>query len=242
MKKTTYIALSGLTALLLVYTGYFTITQPPKAATATTTPMLTEEVVDKNTLTTKNGKSITVRETNPSGQSLSTITLIPLGFENNTEIVLEKNKLSTFFLVDINRDSFEEFAIITTSQGSGSYGELTLFTTANNKQLTPVLIPSMSEEDTKKGALFEGYLGHDTFSIIDGKLIREFPIYNASDTNSLPTGPSKKILYSLSVATSGVWSVNLEAELQIISSTSTKATSTLTVASSTKSTATSTRP
>lgn len=194
---------------------------------ATTTAPVIEETLAKNILTTKTGKRITVNETNPSGESLSTITITPSGFENNTEIVLEKNKLTNFFLVDINSDGYDELAIITTSVGSGSYGDITLFTTSNDKALTLLDVPALDEDLTKKGALFDGYQGHDNFRKVDGGLlVREFPTYNASDTNNLPTGPLKKVFYTLTMATSGSYSVNLVSEVKIGSSTITTSTTT----------------
>jgi hypothetical protein len=40
-------------------------------------------------------------------------------------------------------------------------------------------------------------MGHDSFSIIGNSLIREFPTYKKEDTNNEPTGPIKRIIYSL---------------------------------------------
>ena len=40
-------------------------------------------------------------------------------------------------------------------------------------------------------------MGHDSFSIINGDLVREFPTYVGTDTQSLPTGQRKKVIYSL---------------------------------------------
>lgn len=200
MNKTIYSVLTLVTIGLIGYTGFYASTVAPTqpvAIVATTTPTVTEEIPAKNILTTKTGKTISIVETNPNGESMSTLRIIPKGFEINGEIILERNKLSNFFLIDMNNDGFDELAIITTSQGSGSYGTVTLFTTTGDKGLTLVETPEVTEDLTKKGALFEGYLGHDLFSNSSGVLLREFPTYTASDTNSMPTGPSKKIFYAL---------------------------------------------
>ena len=243
MHKTTYIVLLVVTLSLLGYTAFYTFTKPTTPlvvapVVATTTPPAIEETPPQNILTTKTGKRITVNETNPSGESLSTITLIPSGFENNSEIVLEKNKLTNFFLIDLDRDGYDELAVITTSAGSGSYGDITLFTTSKDKTLALLDVPTLDEDLTKKGALFDGYQGHDNFKKVDdGLLVREFPTYNASDTNNLPTGPVKKVFYTLTMATSGAYTVNLVSEVKVGSSTVVTTASTTAPKSSTGSTA-----
>lgn len=208
MKRTIYSILCVIALGLLGYTAYYAMTHvatPEVVVTpvATTTPPVIE---DKNTYTTKSGKKIKLVETNPAGESLSTITITPSGFATNTPIVLDENKLTNSFYDDLNKDSYEELIITTVSQGSGSFGEVFIFTTASNTQLLPVTIPEITEDDTKIGATFEGYAGHDSFTVINGNLTREFPTYKKTDTNSEPTGPRKSIFYKL-VEKNGMYSI-----------------------------------
>lgn len=223
MNRTTYISLLFLTLGLSAYTGYYAFTRPdtiPVAVTASPLPL--EEVPAKNILTTKTGKVISIKETNPAGENLSTITLSPKGFVDNAVITLEKNKLTNFFLIDLDKDGFDELALITTAEGPGSYGELTLFSTKDDAGLIKIDMPEVTEETTKKGALLEGYSGHDTFIKENGLLTREFPIYVGTDTNALPSGGIKKLTYSLSFV-NGKYIIVLEKE----AATSTLATSTI---------------
>lgn len=204
MKKTIYIVLAGIATLLLVYTGYYAIThqevpQITLAATSTEVMAVTTPPVDTNTHTTPNGKKITLIETNPLGESASTITLTTSGFATNSPIILETSKLIDSFYADLNDDSFEELIIITQAQGSRSYGEAIIYTSASNTALLPVRIQQITENDTKKESLFEGYLGHDSFSLINKVLSRSFPTYKKNDSNDNPTGPTKTVLYSLSM-------------------------------------------
>ncbi len=234
MNKTIYIALSLVTVGLLGYTGFYTFTQStiqPEVVVATSAPIVIEEIPAKNILTTKTGKTISVVETNPNGESMSNLRIIPRGFENTTEILLEKNKLTDFFLIDMNSDGYDELVIITTSQGSGNYGEITLFTTTGDKGLALIETPQISEDLTKKGGLFEGYLGHDIFSNNSGILLREFPTHNASDTNNMPTGLTKKIVYTLGEI-AGKYSITLTNENKSISPTTTTASILVTSSSS----------
>lgn len=223
MNKTIYSALTLATIGLIGYTGFYASTQSNNQAVAivaTTTPTITEEIPAKNILTTKTGRTISIVETNPNGESMSSLRIIPKGFTDSKEILLEKNKLTDFFLVDMNNDGYDELAIVTISQGSGSYGEVTLFTTVGDTGLTLIETPQISEDLTKKDGLFEGYLGYDIFTNNSGTLLREFPIYNASGTNNMPTGLTKKIVYILGEI-SGKYSVTLTNENKPISSSTT---------------------
>lgn len=240
MKKNIYIALIVVATGLLGYTVYYMMSTPtnsasgapanPPAPTAIATS--TEPKEDLNTVTTLSGKKIKVEESNPQGQSLSTIVITPSGFATNTPITLETNKLTKFFLADLNRDSFDELVLITTADGSGSYGDATIYTTAQDQGLITVKIPVIQESDTKKGGLFEGYMGHDTFSMVNGILMREFPLYNATDTNSTPTGGTRKVIYTLEEK-DGVYSVAFT-KVPVQAATTPTTTSTSTATSTTK--------
>jgi hypothetical protein len=89
-----------------------------------------------------------------------------------------------------------------------------IYTTASDTQLLPVAIPEMTENDTKKGALLEGYMGHDSYSVKNGVLTRSFPTYKKTDTNSEPTGPTKTILYTI-VEKMGTYEAKLQATTTI---------------------------
>jgi hypothetical protein len=202
MQKNIYIILCVAAIGLTGYTFYYTmsnVAQPAPITITDPTPIATTTPVveDPNTYTTKSGKKIKLVETNPAGESLSTVTITPTGFATNSPIILELNKLTNSSYADLNNDGYEELIITTVAQGSGSFGEVFIYTTASDTQLLPVTIPEMSEEDTKKGGLFEGYMGHDSFMLVNGKLSREFPTYAKTDTNNEPTGPRKTVLYTL---------------------------------------------
>ena len=135
MKKI-YFVLLLITVILLGYTGYYVVSTKkisspsPVVATTTEATTTTIEVVQspdtKKTFITKTGKLITLQETNPTEQNLSTITITPEGFATNTPLVLEKNKLTNSLFADINKDTHEELILITTTQDPSKYSEATL--------------------------------------------------------------------------------------------------------------------
>lgn len=236
MQKPIYVFLLLITTLLIGHTLYYSFTHQPAAispvftetASSTELAASTTTVPAPNTLlTTQSGKTITVTETNPNGESLSTILITSAGFASNTPITLETNTLTHFFLADLNQDTYDELILITTAQGSGSYGEAIIYTTTNDQGLVPVTIPQLKEEDTKKGGLFEGYMGHDTFTLASGTVLtREFPTYTASDTESLPTGPVKKVFYTLTLKGSSTPSITFAKDTQVAASSTQSASST----------------
>lgn len=230
MNKITYTPLLLATILLTGYTSYYTLTNQealvsPTVTPATTTPSIVYEFSDKNSLKTKTGKTITVKETNPNGESLSTITITPKGFENNEPIILEKNKLTNFFLLDMNKDTFDELILITTAQGAGSYGEVTIFTTKGDLKLQQVVTPEVTEDSTKQGELFEGYAGYDGFSVLNGALVREFPTNTSTNTGTIPTGLARKIAYSI-IEKEGAFLIELSKNLPTITQGTSTASST----------------
>lgn len=204
MKKTIYIVLSVLTTILLGGTLYYTYTHqtiptaPVAPPVATTTEEVSIPAVPTTVLMTQTNKKITISDTHPDGESLSTVNITTEGFATNSPVVINDNRLTDFFILDLNKDHYDELVIITQAQGSGSEGGAVIFTTASDTGLIPVTIPKIQDTDIKKGGLFEGYMGHDSFSTsTDGLLIRSFPTYLAKDSNDNPTGPTRSIVYNL---------------------------------------------
>ena len=143
---------------------------------------------------TKTGKTIIISETHPVGQSLSTIKISTKDFEHNHSETYENvDPISDVFIADLDGNGFDEIYIITTSHGSGSYGKVMGFASNNDKSLSMINFPDIEKEEK----IFEGYMGHDIFTVEDQKLVRTFPIYNKDDTNQNPTGGKRKLIYGL---------------------------------------------
>lgn len=91
---------------------------------------------------------------------------------------------------DLNRNGSPEIYVYSSTYGSGSFGKIYAFEflpTSFDAIRTEPLLPMLAE----------GYMGHDSFKIENGQLVREFPIYRAGDTNARPTGGTRKIWYEL---------------------------------------------
>ena len=155
---------------------------------------------------TKTGKTIIVSETHPVGRSLGTIEIRTKGFEHNFQAVYEDmDPILDVFVADLDGNGFDEIYIITTAAGSGSYGTALGFASNKDKSLSMIHFPEMRRGD----AHFEGYMGHDTFTIEGRKLVRIFPVYNKGDTNEKPTGGRRKLAYGL-VPGEAMWQLRIE--------------------------------
>ena len=160
---------------------------------------------------TKTGKSITISETHPVGQSLSTIEISTRDLAHHfREIYQDRDPISDVFVADIDGNGFDEIYIITTSAGSGSYGTVLGLASNKDKSLSMIHFPEIRDGDVN----FEGYMGHDTFRIEGQKLVRLFPIYTRGDTNIKPTGGIRKLVYGLYPG-EAMWQLKIEKSEQL---------------------------
>lgn len=143
---------------------------------------------------TRSGRSIVIQESHPVGQSLSEISIESKGFEHDfSEVFSDQDPISSVLVADLDGNGFDEFYIVTVSSGSGSYGAVLGLASNKDKSLSTIQFPEIREGDE----VFAGYMGHDTFTISDGTLLRSFPLYRPSDTNEGPTGGTRKVRYGL---------------------------------------------
>ena len=155
---------------------------------------------------TKTGKTIIISETHPVGQSLSTIEISTKDFEHNYPEKYENvDPISDVLMADLDENGFDEIYIITTSSGSGSYGRVFGFASNNDKSLSMINFPDIQKEDK----MFEGYMGHDVFTIENQKLVRTFPLYKKGDNNQNPTGGKRKVVYGLHPG-EAMWQLKIE--------------------------------
>ncbi|MEB3333776.1 MAG: hypothetical protein VKP70_02195 [Cyanobacteriota bacterium] len=93
-------------------------------------------------------------------------------------------------VADLNSNGLPEIYAFVVGAGSGSYGQLVAYKVRKGfDQLAPINLPQLS------GAMAEGYQGHDQFSVVEGCLVRRFPIYTPGDANAKATGGERQICY-----------------------------------------------
>lgn len=91
---------------------------------------------------------------------------------------------------DLNKNNSPEVLVFVESSGSGSYGLVYGYELSESGK-KPVTLPPL------KGEAAEGYMGHDTFKVENGKLLRTFPVYAETDVNANPTGGNRTVVYTL---------------------------------------------
>ena len=123
---------------------------------------------------------VTVRAETPEGK-LGPIEVEADGTITNVEVE------------DLNADGYPEIYVYVNSAGSGSYGSLIAYASNRNRSLSEIYLPSL-EDDPE---VSKGYMGHDTFAVGEGALLRRFPVYREGDTSAEPSGGTRQVQYRL---------------------------------------------
>lgn len=93
--------------------------------------------------------------------------------------------------MDMDSDGNPEIFIHAEGEGEGSHLNMYVYEFNDNGSSQKLTFPGLSTS-TKKG-----YKGQDTIFVKDGKLRRQFPVYEDKDAPNKPTGGQKMLEYSL---------------------------------------------
>lgn len=93
--------------------------------------------------------------------------------------------------MDLDSDGNPELYIHAKGEGKGSYLSMYIYEYADNGTNQKIKFPELSS------SLFEGYRGNDSVYIKDGKLLRQFSLFDKNDSTGTKTGEIRKIEYSL---------------------------------------------
>ena len=125
------------------------------------------------------------------------VSVNPIGFESTaTEMSFYvTGKISKAEVDDFNNDGFPDMVIYVYSGTGNTMGTVYAMTSSQNKSVAPIMFPDVMDD----AKLRTGYKGHDEFSLLQGSLVRKFPVYKPEDTDT-PTGGKRVILYKMIVA------------------------------------------
>lgn len=154
---------------------------------------------------TKSGKIFRVHTDYSLGASICKVKVETKHFEkvNTTHDLGNLDPVKEIFLADLDGNGYEEIYLLTQSAGSGSYGNIYGIGSNRDRSATPIYVRPITTKQKEPNGLFEGYSGHDKFMLKGDKLYREFPVYEKTNTNSRPTGGTKKIQYKLVAGEAG---------------------------------------
>ncbi len=118
----------------------------------------------------------------------------PIGFEHEAHEsrMYVHGRIIRAEIDDLNGDGSPDLMIYTILGTRTWYGNAYAIVSISNKSFAVVGLP-----DVQLDAKYRpGYRGHDEFSLLEGKLMRKFPIYK-DDDKDVPTGGKRIIQYQL---------------------------------------------
>jgi hypothetical protein len=157
-------------------------------------------------------QGITFHITCPNQGSLNQLTIVPSGLESDNSAIQQEidGTVTAAEIADLNGDGSPEIYVYVNSAGSGSYGELVAYAANNKKSLSGIYLPPLEEDKDN----FDGYMGHDEFSVGENRLLRRFPVYAKGDSNANPTGGTRQLQYKLTMGEAS-WLMTLESVTEI---------------------------
>ena len=146
-----------------------------------------------------NGVRFVVEATNEG--SMNNLTITPSGLSEVNDVISREidGSVTNAELGDINADGSPEIYVWVTSAGSGSYATPIGYSANNNKSLSEIYFPPISEDAVNS----KGYMGHDEFAVVEGVVAQRFPIYKDGDTNAQPSGKMRQLQYKLTAGEAG---------------------------------------
>ena len=93
--------------------------------------------------------------------------------------------------MDLDSDGNPELYIQSKGEGEGSYLSMYIYEYNESGGTQQIRFPNLGS------SLKKGYKGNDSVYVKDGKLMRQFPLYDTDDSTSKATGEIRKLEYSL---------------------------------------------
>ena len=142
-----------------------------------------------------------------AGGSINQLRIQPTGLAvDNSEIRAELDGTAyRAEIADLDSNGWPEIYVFVSSAGSGSYGSLAAYAVNKGKSITPIYLPPLEQSAGE----FQGYMGHDQFTVVENRLQRSFPIYRQDDSNAAPTGGTRQLQYRLEPGEAG-WVLKLD--------------------------------
>lgn len=152
-------------------------------------------------------QGISFHVTSANGESINELKIVPMGLAiDNAPIVRAiDGQITRAEVADLNADGSPEVYVYIRSAGSGSYGTLVAYGANQRKSLSEIYLPPLG--DDAKAA--QGYMGHDDFAVVEGTLVRRFPVYRDADSNARPSGGMRQMQYKLRAGEAS-WQLKLD--------------------------------
>lgn len=96
-------------------------------------------------------------------------------------------------VADMDADGWPELYVYTESAVGEAYGGLVAYGLDRRHPLSEIPLPPITGDRTASA----GYRGHDEFAVVDGRLVRRFPVYRDGDRDALPSAGTRQLQYRL---------------------------------------------
>jgi len=179
-----------------------TVSEPPAPAAAAALPAVS---VGFDRQLELNGIGFHV--TSPNVAAGNAVSVAPAGLEiDNSPFTTDADGAVTGAEVaDLDADGSPEVYVYVTSTDDAERGSVVAFSANKRKSLSSIYLPPIA--DTPAAA--KGYQGHDDFAVVEGSLVRRFPIYAGEGVGAAPTGKTRQLQYKLVPGEAG-WLLKLD--------------------------------
>ena len=179
-----------------------TVSEPPAPAAAAAIPAVP---VGFDRQLELNGIGFHV--TSPNVAAGNAVSVAPAGLEiDNSPFTTDADGAVTGAEVaDLDADGSPEVYVYVTSTDDAERGSVVAFSANKRKSLSSIYLPPIA--DTPAAA--KGYQGHDDFAVVEGSLVRRFPIYAGEGLGAAPTGKARQLQYKLVPGEAG-WLLKLD--------------------------------
>ncbi|MEI8110272.1 MAG: hypothetical protein WCH59_04705 [Chitinophagia bacterium] len=129
-------------------------------------------------------------------QDKNNLTISPVGFENTArDVTFEiKGRVFKAEVDDLNRDGFPDLLVYVHILSDKNKPNIIGVSSDNNQGFRPIYFPDILDDPKIK----IGYKGMDEYYLMEGTLVRKFPIFNLEDTTHIqPTGMYRQVMYKV---------------------------------------------
>ena len=125
----------------------------------------------------------------------NSVSISPIGFQNAArDVMFEiKGRILKTEIDDLNNDVFPDLVLYVYEPGDKGRGSVVGISSMNNENFAPIIFPDIVNDPK----LRNGYTGFDTFLLMEGTLMRRFPLFAIDSSGTKPTGMMRQIQYKV---------------------------------------------
>lgn len=134
--------------------------------------------------------------TNNKNEERNTTTISPIGFNSGArDVTIEvRGRIVKSEVDDLNRDGFPDLVMYIFNVTKNT-GTVIGVSSDKNESFQPIFFPDIADDPK----LRVGYNGGDQFLLMEGMLIRRFPLFTMDSANNImkPIGMTRQIMYTV---------------------------------------------